>query len=196
MRIRGLTWLIAVAVGGLAFILPRLLNPHAAPLSDMNEYLANAEQQLSDGRLLPPANGNAWDSLDAARRINPTDPRMLMLSARLLDALGDASEQVLRKGDPANAREAFVRARELDARRGGDGSAIALLRKRLEAAFIARLDEIIAKPDPDGARQFLADADWIGLDPAYSRSVEAKLAHSPSSEPADGGGGAGATPHE
>lgn len=147
----------------------------------MSAYLANAEQQLRDGSLLAPANGNAWDSLDAARRVNPTDLQMLMLSARLFDALGNASEQALRDGDATGARERFERARELDARRGGDGSAIALLRKRLDAALSTRLDALIAKHDPAGARQYLADSRWIGLEPARLQAYQAKLARLPAS---------------
>ncbi|MGV8944301.1 bifunctional serine/threonine-protein kinase/formylglycine-generating enzyme family protein [Thermomonas sp.] len=145
----------------------------------ISAYLANAEQQLRNGQLLAPANGNAWDSLDAARRVNPTDPEMLVLSARLFDALGDASERTLRRGEAVGARATFDRARELDARRGGDGNAIVMLRKRLDAALSARLAELIAKPDPDGARQLLADARWIGLDPARSQALQAKLARLP-----------------
>ena len=151
-----------------------------ATSAGISAYLANAEQQLRDGHLLAPANGNAWDSLDTARRVNPTDLQMLMLSAHLFDALGNASEQALRKGQIPDAREAFERARELDARRGGDGNAITMLRKRLDAALTARLDEIIAKPDPEGARKFLADALWIGLDPARHQALQAKLARLPS----------------
>lgn len=150
-----------------------------ATSAGMSAYLANAEQQLRDGRLLAPANGNAWDSLDAAHRVNPTDLQMLMLSARLFDALGDASEQALRNGDATNAHAMFNRASELDARRGGDGSAITLLRKRLDAAFTTRLEAIISKPDPEGARQFLADSRWIGLAPARSQALQAKLARLP-----------------
>ncbi len=151
----------------------------SSPTAGISAYLANAEQQLRDGQLLSPANGNAWDSLDAARRVNPTDLQTLMLSARLFDALGNASEQALRKGDTPGAREAFERARELDARRGGDGNAIAMLRKRLDAALTARLGEIITKPDPEGAEQLLADSRWIGLDPARSRALQARLARMP-----------------
>jgi serine/threonine-protein kinase PpkA len=142
-------------------------------------YLANAEQQLRDGRLLGPINSNAWDSLDAARRVNPTDQQMLMLSARLFDALADASQLSLRKGDAIAARTAFEHARELDTRRGGDGNAIVLLRKRLDAALTERLNAIIAKPDPDSARQFLADSRWIGLDPARIQALQTKLGNLP-----------------
>ena len=150
-----------------------------ADSSGIEAYLTNADQQLRDGRLLAPANGSAWDSLDAARRAAPTHPDTLMLTARLFDALGNASEQALRTGDASGARQGFERARELDARRGGDGSAITLLRKRLDAALNARLDEIIAKPDPASARQFLADSRWIGLDPARRQALQARLAGLP-----------------
>ncbi len=150
------------------------INP--ATSSSISAYLANAEQQLRDGHLLNPANANAWDSLDTAHRVNPTDLQMLMLSAHLFDALGNASEQALRKGEATRAREAFERARELDARRGGAGNAITMLRARLDTALTARLDEIIAKPDPVGAKQFLADSRWIGLDPARHQALQAKLA--------------------
>lgn len=152
---------------------------NAATPSSNNAYLANAEQQLREGHLLAPANANAWDSLDAARRVNPADPQMLMMSAHLFDALGSASEQTLRRGEAIGAREAFDHARELDARRGGDGSAVALLRKRLDAALTARLGEIIAKPDPEGAKIFLTDARWIGLDPARIQALQAKVARLP-----------------
>jgi serine/threonine-protein kinase PpkA len=145
----------------------------------MSAYLANAEQQLRDGQLLAPANGNAWDSLDAARRVNPTDLQMLMLSAHLFDALGNASEQALHNGDASGAHETFDRARELDARRGGDGSAIDLLRKRLEVALTSRLAVLIAKPDRSSAEALLANTRWIGLDPARSQALQARLARLP-----------------
>lgn len=147
----------------------------STPAAGISAYLVNAEQQLREGHLLTPVNGNAWDSLDTARRVNPTDVQMLMLSAHLFDALGDASEAALRKGDAQSARKTFERARELDARRGGDGSAIALVRKRLDVALTARLDAIIAKKDQAGAKQFLADVAWVGVDPARSRALQAKV---------------------
>ncbi len=156
-----------------------------ASTAGISAYLANAEQQLRDGHLLAPLNGNAWDSLDAARRVNPIDLQMLMLSARLFDALGDASEQALRKGNAPGAQEAFERARELDARRGGDGNAIAMLRKRLDTALATRLGELIARPDREGAKQLLADTRWIGLDPARSRDLQARLARLPATAPTD-----------
>src|SRR5690606_9772016 len=48
-----------------------------------------------------------------------------------------------------------------------------------DMALTARLDEIIAKCDPDGARQLLAEARWIGLDQARNQALQAKQARLP-----------------
>lgn len=138
-------------------------------------YIANAEQQLREGHVLAPPNGNAWDSLDAAWRVDATHPQTQVLTARLFDALADLGERGLRDGDLAAAHMAFERARELDARRGGDGSAIALLRKRLDAALAARMDALVAKPDRAGASALLAGTRWLGLDPARNQALQARV---------------------
>ena len=138
-------------------------------------YIANAEQQMRDGHLLAPANANAWDSLDAAWRVNGTHPQTQQLTARLFDALAEASDRALRAGDVATSRTAFERARQLDSRRGGEGSAIALLRKRLDAALDTRLQALLAKPDAPAARQLMADTRWLELEPLRSRALLARI---------------------
>ena len=67
----------------------------------------DAEQQLRDGHVIAPPNGNAWDSLDAAWRVDATHPQAQVLTARLFDALGGLAEQGLRNGDAGTARVAF-----------------------------------------------------------------------------------------
>ncbi|HWS78584.1 MAG TPA: bifunctional serine/threonine-protein kinase/formylglycine-generating enzyme family protein, partial [Thermomonas sp.] len=147
----------------------------AADASGIGAYLANAEQQLREGHLLAPPNGNAWDSLDAAWRVDATHPQSQMLTARLFDALAELGERSLRNGDLGSARTAFERARQLDARRGGDGSAIALLRKRLDAALVTRLDMLVARQDRAGADTLLAGTRWLGLDAARTQSLQARV---------------------
>lgn len=149
--------------------------PSTTDASGIGAYLANAEQQLREGLLLAPPNGNAWDSLDAAWRVDATHPQSQMLTARLFDALADAAERSLRAGKPDEARVAFERARQLDARRGGDGSAIALLRRRLDGALAARLDALVAKPDRAGADALLAGTRWLGLDAARGQALQARV---------------------
>ncbi len=139
-------------------------------------YVANAEQQLRAGNLLAPANANAWDSWDAAWRIDAGGPQVQMLTAKVFDALADASERALRAGDTTTARETFRRAQQLDARRGGDGSAITLLRSRLYAAVDARLSTLVAKPDRVAADSLLAGTTWLELDATRSKALQRKVA--------------------
>ena len=139
-------------------------------------YLANADQQLRAGQLLAPANANAWDSWDAAWRIDSTLPQVQMLTARLFDALSDRSERALRDDDMASARDAFRRAQELDARRGGDGSATALLRTRLHEILDVRVDALVAKPDRIAAETLLTQTRWLGLDAARGKALQSKVA--------------------
>lgn len=138
-------------------------------------YLANAGQQMRDGNLLSPPNANAWDSLDAAWRVNATHPQTQQLTAQLFDALAEASDRALRAGDVAFSRTSFERARQLDSRRGGEGSAIALLRKRLDAALDTRLQALLGKRDTQGARQLIADTRWLDLDPLRTRALLARI---------------------
>ena len=138
-------------------------------------YLANAEQQIRDGQLLSPPNANAWDSLDAAWRVNATHPHTQQLTAKLFDALAEASDRALRAGNIAVSRSTFERALQLDTRRGGEGSAIVLLRKRLDTALETRAQALLGKRDTQGARQLLEETGWIGLDPLRSRALMARI---------------------
>ena len=136
-------------------------------------YLANAEQQLREGRLLSPPNANAWDSLEAAWRANPAAPDGHLLTARLFDALVADSEAAMAAGDMARARIAFQRAQQLDARRGGTGIAVAQLRTRLDRALDARL-QALPRGDGQAARALVADLQWLGLDTGRMRSLQAR----------------------
>ena len=148
---------------------------HAAPSVDA--YIANAEQQLRNGLLLAPPNGNAWDSLDAAWRTNPTHPETQRVTALLFDGLADAAERALREGNTALAATHFQRAQQLDIRRGGSGESVRLLQKRLDAALLQRLNALLAKPDTRKmAAALLADTRWMGRDAAQERALQARIA--------------------
>ena len=151
------------------------IGEQAGDTEGLAAYLANASQQMRDGHLLSPPNANAWDSLDAAWRVNAIHPQTQQLTAQLFDALAEASDRALRAGDVAVSRTAFERARQLDSRRGGEGSAIALLRKRLDIALDARLQALLGKRDAAAARQLLADTRWLELDPTRTRALLARV---------------------
>ena len=138
-------------------------------------FIANAEQQLREGRLLAPPNANAWDSLDAAWRANPGDPQVHETTARVFDALAADAQAGMAAGDVARARVAFQRVQQLDARRGGTGAAIVPLRTRLDQALDARLQALL-KTDAAAARALLADSAWLGLDARRQRALQARVA--------------------
>lgn len=148
-----------------------------SPGQGIGVYLANADQQLREGQLLAPANANAWDSLEAAWKINPTNPIVQHLTAQMFDALSAGSENALRAGDLAGARTLFEHAQALDTRRGGTGAAIAQLRTRLEGILDARLAALLAqsRPDPKAASQLLAGSVWIGSAPARQTALRARI---------------------
>ncbi|QIL20230.1 bifunctional serine/threonine-protein kinase/formylglycine-generating enzyme family protein [Thermomonas sp. HDW16] len=152
-----------------------------ADAGGIGAYLANAEQQLREGHIIAPPNGNAWDSLDAAWRVDATHPQTQVLTARLFDALSELAEQGLRDGDTGASHLAYERARQLDVRRGGSGSAMVLLRKRLDVALGERVDMLVTKQDRNGTEALLAGMRWLGLDAARSQALQAKAARLPAS---------------
>lgn len=145
-------------------------------------YLANAQQQLSHGQLLTPANANAWNSLKAAWKADPTYPETLKLTAQLFDALADASVAALRNGDMNTAISNFQHAQQLDARRGGTGAAITTLRKRLDSVLDERLDKLLARAETrPAATKLVSDLVWLDLPEARLRALRARTAKTPSS---------------
>lgn len=143
--------------------------------SEGSAYVANALQQIEAGALWAPANANAWDSWDAAWRTNPTHADVQQLTARLFDALALAGERALREGNAAAARLAFERARQLDARRGGDGSAIQMLRTRLATALGDGMAARVRQGDRNGAQALLTASAWLGLPAARRQALLATL---------------------
>ncbi|MDE2406358.1 MAG: protein kinase [Xanthomonadaceae bacterium] len=149
--------------------------PEASDLG-IAAFQANAQEQLRTGLLLAPANGNAWDSLEAAWRADPAQAETLRLMALLFDGLGDQAEKSLRNGDTAGARLAFQRAQLLDTRRGGTGTAVTLLQARLDKALDERLTLQLAKPDTRKTAQILLDQSaWLNFSPARKRSLQARI---------------------
>ena len=168
---RGADGLPTPAADAQTGVMPHL-NAEAAGES-VAAYLANAEQQLREGRLLSPPNANAWDSLEAAWRANPAAPDGHLLTARLFDALAADAEAAMAAGDTARARDAFQHAQKLDARRGGAGNAVAQLRGRLDRVLEARLHSL-PKGNAQAARALLADISWLGLEGNRLRALQAR----------------------
>ena len=147
----------------------------AAPESAAQPYVAAAEQQLQQGRLISPAGENAYDSVMTAWRTDPSHTGLSTVSARLLAALGDQSEQRLLKGEDAPVRDLVSRMQRLaeeDRVRGA--VAMTQVRKRLNTTLSTRMDKAQAKADRSAAQRVVASAKTLGLDGAQIAALQAR----------------------
>ncbi len=139
----------------------------AAPESAAQPFVAAAEQQLQQRRLISPTGDNAYDSLMAGWRTDPSHPGLSVVSGRLLDTLGDETEQRLRKGQDAVVRDLIGRMQRLAEQDRARGlAAMTQLRKRLNATLSTRMDQAQAKSDRTAAQRVVASAKTLGMDSA------------------------------
>lgn len=154
-----------------------VLEPEPTVAHDGEVLIANAAQQVEQGRLVAPANANAHDNLLEAWRANPRHPRLPVVMGELQTALDAASVAALRAGRDAEARQLFERAQGLQGRTGLVPVArIEAQRTRLREAIAARVDAAAKANDPAAARLALAQAAWIGGTPAAWRPLQARAA--------------------
>ena len=145
----------------------------AAPESAAQPFVAAAEQQLQQRRLISPPGDNAYDSLMAGWRTDPSHPGLSAVSARLLEALGNETEQRLRKDEDAVVRDLVSRMQRLaDEDRARGVAAMTQLRKRLNATLSTRMDQAQAKADRTAAQRLVASAKTLGMDSAQIAALQ------------------------
>ncbi len=129
--------------------------------------VAAAEQQLQAHNLTAPSGGNAYDSVLAAWKADPTHPRLAALTNGLFDAFGDEAEHRLRTGDDRRAVDYLLHASKLAARtQQQDSVAMARVRSRVAKAIGARIEQAMAKLDRPAAMRAIDSARALGLDAA------------------------------
>lgn len=147
----------------------------AAPESAAQPFVAAAEQQLQQRRLISPSGDNAYDSVMSAWRTDPSHVGLSTISGRVLAALGDESEQRLLKGDDATARDLMGRMRRLSEQDPARGpAAMAQVRKRLNGTLSARMDQAQAKADRSAAQRVVASAKTLGMDSAQIAALQTR----------------------
>ena len=147
----------------------------AAPESAAQPFVAAAEQQLQQRRLISPSGDNAYDSVMTAWRTDPSHVGLPTISGRLLAALGDESEQRLLKGEDAPVRDLVNRVQRLaEQDRARGQTAMTQLRKRLNATLSTRMDKAQAKADRSAAQRVVASAKTLGMDGAQIAALQTR----------------------
>jgi serine/threonine-protein kinase PpkA len=149
----------------------------AAPESAAQRFIVDAERQLQQRRLIAPLGGNAYDSVMTAWRTDPSHDGLAAVSNRLFAALGDETEQRLRKGEDASIRDLISRmARLAEQDRARGASQMAQIRRRLAATLSSRMDQAQQKLDRAAAQRVVASAKTLGMDNAQVAALQARVA--------------------
>jgi hypothetical protein len=145
------------------------------PVSPAENFLVAAERQLRAHNLTAPANGNAYDSIIAAVKADPSYQRTPVVATAVLTALGDEAGRRLRDDDDKRAGDYLQRAGTLATQAGLAGSpAMARIRQDTVAALQARLDRAAAKFDRSAAARAVASARSFGVDAATVSSMQSR----------------------
>ena len=141
--------------------------PEVVELAPGEHELAAAETQIMRRRLTQPPNDNAFDSLRAARRILPQDPRLARSGHRWLEAATPYISNALGAGQDANARGLHTRATTLaDELQLRGGPAWVALENTVASAISARLQTALAQRDLAALRRAKSEATQWGVTPA------------------------------
>ena len=149
----------------------------AAPESAAQRFVVDAQRHLEQRRLISPPGENAYDSVMTAWRTDPSHAGLATMNGRLMAALGNETEQRLRKGDDAAVRDLISRMQRLAEQDRAAGSArMAQLRKQLSSGLSARMNEAQTKFDRAAAERVVASARGLGMDKGQIAALQARAA--------------------
>ena len=145
--------------------------PQAAPVSEADRHLADAERLLRAGQLAPPARTNALDALRQAWQADREHLRMPATVDRWLDAIAVRASAAIAAGDDRGASALLKSARELAADTGrADTEAMRRLRAKTVEALETRLTDLAGRVDRPAALASLTSAEAAGVEaPALAR---------------------------
>ena len=149
----------------------------AAPESAAHRFVVDAERHLQQRRLVSPPGENAYDSVMAAWRTDPSHTGLAAMSNRLMTALGGDIEQRLRKGDDAGVRDLVSRMQRLAEQDRATGTArMVQLRKQLGTTLSTRMNDAQAKFDRAAADRVVASAKGLGMDRTQIAALQSRAA--------------------
>ena len=136
----------------------------AAPASDAERWLVEAERQLRAGRLTTPAGDNAYTSLLNAWQADRNHLRLGPAIDALIAALGTRAERDFASGRTDDARTAVMQASQLGARTSrADGEAMDKLWRRMTGVVGSRVEHAAADYDRAAALAAVEAARRMGL---------------------------------
>lgn len=159
----------------------------AAPTSDAERWVAQADRQIRDHKLTSPKQGNAYQSLLAAHQSDASYLGLSTAVGRFVDAVADGAVNDITKGDDLQARGKIGDAVRLVERTQQGGDAIVAMRKRILQALLARVDTAAASFDHATALQVVESAKSLGVSRTDLKVLAARADDIPQAgEPLDG----------
>ena len=153
----------------------------AAPESDAERWIVAAERQMREGKLVAPANDNAYASLLNAWQADSAHLRISTAIDQLIAALGqDALRRIAAGDDDQRAHATVAQATQLAARTArADGVALRTLRGKVREALAARIAQAARQFDREDALRSVELARRMSLDPATVRKLDASAGRIP-----------------
>ena len=147
----------------------------AAPESDAERWVVQAERQLRAGKLTAPAGDNAYTSLLNAWQADSGHLRLGPVVDTLIEQLGARAERDFASGRTSAARTGVMQATQLASRTSrADGPALRALRQRMDKVVAARVERAAADYDRGAGLDAIEDARRMGLDAAAVAALEAR----------------------
>jgi len=145
----------------------------AAPASDAERWLVEAERQLRAGRLTSPAGDKAYTSLPNAWQADRNHPRLAPAIDALITALGAGAERNFASGQVDAARTGVMQASQLASRTSrADGEAMVRLRQRMTSVVGSRVEQAAANYDRAAGLAVIESARRMGLEASALAELE------------------------
>ena len=139
--------------------------PRAAPVSDADRHLADAERLLRAGQLATPSGKDAFAALQAAWAADPEHLRAPAVADRAVDAVAARARNAIVSGDDRTATTLLQAARRYaDTAGRADSDAMRRLRAAVAEAVETRITDAAGNVDRTNALAALAVAEHLGLD--------------------------------
>ena len=145
------------------------------PVSPAERWVVAAGEQLGNNNLLSPEDDNAYDSLVAGWKADPSNPSLPTISERLIKALADDAAKRIDKADDTGAGDAIRHAADVAMlATQSDGDAMTALHRQVTAAYLRRIEDAISRVDQAAALSAVAQARDVGVDPASLKTLQAR----------------------